>query len=56
MKTQQAVTGRPMWQVSLMASMQRGQRRLKQGWVRVFNEGRPALTAGALTDGADTAA
>jgi len=36
MKTQQAVTGRPMWQVSLMASIQRGEKKLKRGWARVF--------------------
>ena len=36
MKTQQTFTGRPMWQVSLMASIQRGQKRLKRGWARVF--------------------
>jgi hypothetical protein len=36
MKTQQTVTGRPMWQVSLMASIQRGEKRLKRGWARVF--------------------
>ena len=36
MKTQQAVTGRPMWQVSVMASIQRGEKRLKRGWARVF--------------------
>jgi hypothetical protein len=36
MKTQQAVTGRPMWQVSLMASIQRGEKRLKHGWARMF--------------------
>jgi hypothetical protein len=36
MKTQQAITGRPMWQVSLMASIQRGRKRLERGWARVF--------------------
>ena len=36
MKTQQAITGRPMCQVSLMASIQHGEKRLKQGWARVF--------------------
>jgi hypothetical protein len=56
MKTQHAITGQPMWQVSLKASIQRGQRRLKQGWVRVLSPVRPALTASALTDGADAAA
>jgi hypothetical protein len=45
MKTQQAVTGRPMWQVSLVASTQRGEKRLNQGWVRVFKAVRPVLTA-----------
>jgi len=29
MKIQRAVTGRPMWQVSLKASIQRGQKRLR---------------------------
>jgi hypothetical protein len=29
MKTQHAVTGRPMWQVGLKASIQRGQKRFK---------------------------
>ena len=56
MKTQKAVTGRPMWQVSFKASIQRGQRRLKQGWARVFKTVRAALTTSALTDGADAAA
>jgi hypothetical protein len=36
MKNHQAITGRPMWQVSLMASIQRGEKRLKRGWARVF--------------------
>ena len=36
MKVQQAITGRPMWQVSLMASIQRGRKRLERGWARVF--------------------
>jgi hypothetical protein len=49
MKNQQAVTGRPLWQVSLMASIQRGQKRLKRGWARVFKAVRPVLTTSALT-------
>jgi hypothetical protein len=56
MKTQQAVTGRPMWQVSLVASMQRGEKRLKRGWARVFKAMRPVLSTNAFTDGADVAA
>jgi hypothetical protein len=56
MKTQQAVTGRPMWQVSLTASIQRGQKRLRQARARVFKAVRPALTVSALTGGADAAA
>ena len=36
MKIQQKITGQPMWQVNLMASIQRGEKRLKQGWARVF--------------------
>ena len=56
MKNQQAVTGRPMWQVSLMASIQRGEKRLKRGWVRVFRAVRPVLTASVLTGRADVAA
>jgi len=56
MKTQQAVTGRPMWQVSLVASIQRGQKRLKRGWVRVFTAARPVPTTSAFTDSADLAA
>jgi hypothetical protein len=56
MKIQQTITGRPMWQVSLMASTQRAQKRLKQGWVRVFRAVRPVLTASALTGRADVAA
>jgi len=50
MKNHQAVTGRPMWQVSLVASIQRGEKRLKRGWTRVFRAVRPALTANAFTD------
>jgi hypothetical protein len=56
MKIQQAVTGRPMWQVSLVASTQRAQKRLKRGWVQVFRTARPVLTASALTGRADVAA
>ena len=56
MKNQQAVTGRPMWQVSLMASIQRGEKRLKRGWVYVFRTERPVLTASALTGRIDVAA
>jgi hypothetical protein len=52
MKNQQAITGRPMWQVSLMASIQRGQKRLKRGWARVFKAMRPVLTARGLKGGA----
>jgi len=51
MKTQQVITGRPMWQVSLMASIQRTQRILKQNWVRVFMAERPVLATSALTSG-----
>jgi hypothetical protein len=36
MKNHQAVIGRPMWQVSLMASIQRGEKRFKRVWARVF--------------------
>jgi hypothetical protein len=50
MKTQQAFTGRPMWQVSLMASIQRSQKRIKQNWLRLFMAVRPMLVANALTD------
>jgi hypothetical protein len=56
MKIQQAVTGRPMWQVSFMASSQRVQKRLKRGWVYVFRAERPVLTASALTGRIDVAA
>ena len=56
MKTQLAITGRPMWQVSLMASSQRAQKRLKRGCVHVFRAVRPVLTASALTGRADVAA
>ena len=64
MNTQQAceledkveVTGRPMWQVSLMASIQRGQKRLKRGRVRVLNAVRAVLTTSAATGRADVAA
>jgi hypothetical protein len=56
MKNQQAVTGRPMWQVSLMASIQRGEKRLKRGWACVVKAGRAVLSTGTLTDGADVAA
>jgi hypothetical protein len=56
MKNQQAVTGRPMWQVSLMASIQRGEKRLKRGWARVVKAGRAVLSTSALTDGADATA
>jgi hypothetical protein len=52
MKNQQAITGRPMWQVSLMASIQRGEKRLKRGWARVSRAVRPVFTASAFTDGA----
>ncbi len=55
MKTQQTVTGRPMWQVSLMASIQRGEKRLKRGWARVFKAVRPVLATSALTGGAVSA-
>jgi hypothetical protein len=50
------VTGRPMWQVSLMASIQRGQKRMKRGWVRVLNTVRTMLTTSAGTGRADVAA
>jgi hypothetical protein len=50
MKTQQAFTGRPMWQVSLMASIQRSQKRIKQNWLRLFMAMRPMLATSALTD------
>ena len=56
MKNQQAVTGRPMWQVSLMASIQRGEKRLKRGWASVVKAGRAVLSTSALTDGADATA
>jgi len=52
MKNHQAITGRPMWQVSLMASIQRGEKRLKRGWARVFRAVRPVLTTSAFTDSA----
>ncbi|MCU1239504.1 MAG: hypothetical protein JWO71_230 [Candidatus Acidoferrum typicum] len=55
MKTQQAFTGRPMWQVSLMASVQCSQKRIKQSWVRVFMAVRPALTTSAFTSRPDAA-
>jgi len=35
MKTQQAVTGRPMWQVSLKASIQRGRKRFKAAFCAI---------------------
>jgi hypothetical protein len=50
------VTGRPMWQVSLMASIQRGQKRMKRGRVRVLNAVRAVLTTSAATGRADVAA
>ncbi len=50
MKNHQATTGRPMWQVSLMASIQRGEKRLKRGWARVSRALRPVLTTSAYTD------
>jgi hypothetical protein len=50
------VTGRPMWQVSLMASIQRGQKRLKRGRVRLLNAVRAVLTTSAGTGRADVAA
>jgi hypothetical protein len=50
------VTGRPMWQVSLMASIQRGQKRLKRCRVRVFEAVRAVLTTSAGTGRADVAA
>jgi len=56
MKSQQAFTGRPMRHISLKVSIQRGRKRLKQGWARVSKAARPALTASALTDRADAAA
>ncbi len=64
MNTQQAyepedkvkVTGRPMWQVSLMASIQRGQKRIKRGRVRLLNAVRAVLTTSAGTGRADVAA
>jgi hypothetical protein len=37
-----------MWQVSLMASIQRGEKRLKLGWARMFKAVHPVLTASAL--------
>ena len=52
MKNHQAITGRPMWQVSLVASIQRAEKRLKRGWERVFKAVHPVLTASALTGGA----
>ena len=50
------VTGRPMWQVSLMASIQRGQKRIKRGRVRALNAVRTMLTTSAGTGRADVAA
>src|SRR5258708_6695468 len=50
------VTGRPMWQVSLVASIQRGQKRLNRGRVRVLNAVRAVLTTSAGTGRADVAA
>ena len=50
------VTGRPMWQVSLMASIQRGQKRIKRGRVRLLNAVRAVLTTSAGTGRADVAA
>ena len=50
------VTGRPMWQVSLMASIQRGQKRIKRGRVRVLNAVRTVLTTSAAAGRADVAA
>lgn len=55
MKTQQAFTGRPMWPVSLMASIQRSQKRIKQNWLRVFMVVRPVLATTALTGSPDAA-
>jgi hypothetical protein len=55
MKTQQAFTGRPMWQVSLMSSIQRTQKRIKQNWVRAFMAVRPVLATTALTGRPDAA-
>ncbi len=64
MNTQQAyepedkveVTGRPMWQVSLMASIQRGQKRLKRGRVCVSRAVRAVLTTSAASGRADVTA
>jgi len=50
------VTGRPMWQVSLVASIQRGQKRLNRGRVRVLNAVRAMLTTSTATGRADVAA
>jgi hypothetical protein len=50
------VTGRPMWQVSLVASIQRGQKRLNRRRVRVLNAVRTMLTTSAGTGRADVAA
>jgi len=50
------VTGRPMWQVSLVASIQRGQKRIKRGRVRLLNAVRAVLTTSAGTGRADVAA
>jgi hypothetical protein len=55
MKTQQAFTGRPMWQVSLVALIQRSQKRIKQIW-RVFIAVRPVMTTSALTGSPNAAA
>jgi hypothetical protein len=56
MKIQRAVIGRSLWQVSLVASIKRGEKRLKRGWARVFKTVRPVLTTRAFTNGADVAA
>jgi hypothetical protein len=50
------VTGRPMWQVSLMSSIQRGEKRVKRGWARVFKAVRPVLATSAGTRGVALAA
>ena len=43
------VKGRPMWKVSLMASIQRGQKRLKRGRVCATKAVRAVLTTSAAT-------
>jgi hypothetical protein len=50
------VTGRPLWQVSLKAWIQRGEKRVKRGWARVFKAVRPVRATSPGTRGVALAA